>query len=74
MSNNVNTELLERVAEFIDNLHECDTYFEVEVDNAIKNNDLEEVRRLLFACCNLCGRENNANCNNANCDYKGGKL
>lgn len=71
MSNNVNTELLEEVADFIDNLRQADTYFEYQADYAIKHNDLEELRYLLKVCCDICGDEQGPNCNNANCDFMG---
>ena len=72
MSNNVNTELLEKIAERIDGYSGEYSDFEYFADKAIKQNDLEKLQWLLNNYCQLCGEQYTANCNNANCTYKGG--
>lgn len=67
MSNNVNTELLERVAERIDAFSDETSDFEYFATKALKANDLEQLQYLLNAYCELCGQLETANCNNANC-------
>lgn len=70
MSNSVNTELLERVAERIDAFSDEISDFEYFATKALEKNDLEELQWLLNNYCELCGQQVTANCNNANCDYK----
>ena len=71
MSNNANTNLMEQIAEFIDSLQFEDTEFEYLANQAIKDNDLEQLQWLLNTYCELCGQQVSANCNNANCTYQG---
>lgn len=67
MSNNVNTDLLERVAERIDAFSDEISDFEYFATKALEKNDLEELQWLLNNYCELCGQQVTANCNNANC-------
>jgi len=68
MSDIVNTEILEEIAEAIDYANEngSESYVEA-LERALGANDLEQAVWIFKSHCAMCGQEWTANCNNAEC-------
>lgn len=68
MSDIVNTEILEEIAEAIDyaSNNGSESYVQA-LEGALDANDLDNAVWILRNYCAMCGQETTANCNNAGC-------